>query len=158
MSTKLAIEIIELFNDPDTVKVLTSVDAQGNPHAVIKKSLHAADDGTIHCLEFLETSHTARNLTRALWFERRVAILLFGKEGRQVQIKGRPQKYHISGPLFLRHYEAMNEGPADVDLAGVWVIEPEEVLDEDFATRKAREKSKHPSFIHLDRIARPLAA
>ena len=37
MSTKLAIEIIEL---------LTSIDGEGT-HAIIKKSRHVADDGTI---------------------------------------------------------------------------------------------------------------
>jgi hypothetical protein len=156
MSAHLAPEIIELLNAPDTVKVLATVDGQGNPHAVIKKSLHVADDGTIHCLEILETSNTARNVTSALWFERRVAILLFGKDGRQVQIKGKPLKYHISGPLFLRHYSAVRERLGDVDLAGVWVIDPEEVIDENFAARKAREESEHSSFIHLDRIAQPL--
>jgi hypothetical protein len=156
MSTKLAAEIVELLDNPDTVKVLATVDGQGNPHAVIKKSLHSADDGTVHCLEILEASNTAKNVTSALWFERRVAILLFGKDGRQVQIKGKPLKYHISGPLFLRHYSAVRERLGDVDLAGVWVINPEEVIDESFTARQARHSAEHPVFIHLDRIAKPL--
>ncbi|MDR3299118.1 MAG: pyridoxamine 5'-phosphate oxidase family protein, partial [Candidatus Accumulibacter sp.] len=104
MSTKLVPAIVELFNAPDTVKILATVDTHGNPHAAVRESLHLADDGTIHVLELFETSNTERNLTNALWFEHRVAILLFGKDGRQIQINGKPLKNHISGPLFLRHY------------------------------------------------------
>jgi hypothetical protein len=154
MSVILSDEITEILNNPDTTKVLASVDEQGNPHVVVKKSLHGVDDGTIHLLEILEGSNSGRNLTAALWFDRRVAILLFSKEGRQIQIKGKPIKYHISGPLFLEHYVKLRERLGDVDLAGIWVIEPDEVIDESFAERKARDAEERPSFIHLDRIAK----
>ncbi|MDR2789335.1 MAG: pyridoxamine 5'-phosphate oxidase family protein [Candidatus Accumulibacter sp.] len=156
MSIPLWAETLELLGDPDTVKVLATVDANGDPHAVVKKSLHAADDGKIHFLEILEASESSRNLTASLWFDRRVAILLFGKEGRQVQIKGKPVKYHISGHLFLDHYVKLRERLGDADLAGVWVIDPEEIIDESFSVREARHRAEHPSFIHLDRIAKPL--
>jgi hypothetical protein len=153
MSAPLTTETIELLGDPDTVKVLTTVDTNGHPHAVVRKSLHAASDGTIHFLEILEASNTCRNLTASLWFDRHVAILLFGKDGRQAQIKGKPVKCHISGRLFLDHYTKLRERLGDVDLAGVWVVEPEEIIDESFAAREARHRAEHPAFIHLDRIA-----
>jgi hypothetical protein len=152
MSAPLSAETLELLGDPDTVKVLATVDTKGHPHAVVKKSLHAAGDGTIHFLEILEASNTGRNLTASLWFDRRVAILLFGKEGRQAQIKGKPVKCHISGQIFLDHYVRLRERLGDVGLAGVWVIEPDEVIDESFSARKARLGAEHPVFIHLDRI------
>ncbi|MDR1164062.1 MAG: pyridoxamine 5'-phosphate oxidase family protein [Candidatus Accumulibacter sp.] len=156
MSIPLSAETIELLGDPDTLKVLTTVDTNGSPHAVVKKSLHTADDGTIHFLEIFEASVSHRNLTASIWFDRKVSILLFGKEGRQTQIKGRPVKCHISGPVFLDHYARVRERLGDVDLAGVWVVEPEEVIDESFAVRKAQYRAEHPDFIHLDRIAKPL--
>ncbi|MDR1368421.1 MAG: pyridoxamine 5'-phosphate oxidase family protein [Candidatus Accumulibacter sp.] len=156
MSIPLSAEALELLGDPDTVKVLATVDANGNPHAVVKKSLHIADDGSLHLLEILEASDSGRNLTASLWFDRGVAILLFGKNGRQAQIRGKPVKCHISGRLFLDHYAKIGERLGDVDLSGVWVIEPEEVIDESFETRKARHSAEHPSFIHLDRIAKPI--
>ncbi|MDR2506789.1 MAG: pyridoxamine 5'-phosphate oxidase family protein [Candidatus Accumulibacter sp.] len=157
MSAILSSEIIELLNSAETVKVLASVDIQGVPHAVIKGSLHAAEDGKIHLLERFEASTSGRNLTASLWFDRRVAILLFDRDGRKaIQIKGKPLKCHISGPLFLRHYAEIRKRPDNGSLAGVWVIEPEEVIDESFAERKAREQSEHPVFTHLDLIAKPL--
>ncbi|MDR1367098.1 MAG: pyridoxamine 5'-phosphate oxidase family protein [Candidatus Accumulibacter sp.] len=157
MNAILSAETIELINDPETVKVLATVDAKGNPHAVVKKSLHAASDGTIHLLEILEASASQRNLTASLWFERCVAVLLFHGDGRQVQIKGKPVHCHVSGPLFLDHYARLRERLGDVDLSGVWVIEPDEVIDESYAARKDWQQSEHPVFIHLDRIAKPQA-
>ena len=157
MSAILSSEVIELLNDTETIKVLASADIQGVPHAVIKKSLHAAEDGKVHLLERFEASTSGRNLTASLWFDRRIAILLFDKDGqRAIQIKGKPLRYDISGPLFLRHYAEIQKRTGDGGLAGVWVIEPEEVIDESFAARKAWQQSEHPVFTHLDLIAKPL--
>ncbi|MDP5240809.1 hypothetical protein Q9Q94_14785 [Uliginosibacterium sp. 31-16] len=153
MSIELSQDVIELLNDRDTIKVLASVDGNGVPHAVFKQSLHLGEDGRIHSLELIESSTTGRNLVGSIWFERKVTILLRGTDKRSVQIKGRVLKYHITGPLYLHHYNAVRERLGDVDLAGVWVIEPEQVIEQSFKDRRATEDAAHPSFIHLDRIA-----
>lgn len=150
MSVTLSQDVIDLANDPATIKVLVTVDPDGVPHAVPKQSLHVAADGKVHYLEILETSTTNRNLVHSIWFDRLVTIALIGAE-RRVQIKGRPVKNHITGPLFLEHYRRFRERG---DLAGVWVIEPEQVIDQDPKARRSAESAKHPAFIHLDRIAR----
>ncbi|MDR1934036.1 MAG: pyridoxamine 5'-phosphate oxidase family protein [Candidatus Accumulibacter sp.] len=157
MSAILSAEVIDLLNSQETAKILATVDEHGHPHAVVKKSLHNGGDGNIHLLEILESSHTGRNLLGALWFGRKVSISLLGKEGRQVQIKGKPLKCHISGPLFQRNYVKLRERLGDVDLAAVWVIEPEEVIDADFAERKARQDKERPTLIHLDRLLKETA-
>jgi hypothetical protein len=153
MTTTLTPDIIALLDDDTTRKVLATVDADDVPHVVEKRSLHHGGDGTIHYLELLETSTTNRNLVRSIWFGGKVAISLSGGDGRSVQIKGRPVKIHITGPLYLRHYERIRALLGDVDLAGVWVIEPDQVIDQSFAARKSREETLHPDFIHLDRLA-----
>jgi len=134
--------------------VLATLDADGFPHAVVKQSLQPGEDGAIIYLELLESSRTNKNLVRSLWFNQKVAISLKGKDGRSYQIKGAPVKAHITGPLFQEHYTAVREKLGDVDLAAVWVIEPEEIIDETFGTRKAEEEAAHPFFSHLDRLAR----
>jgi predicted pyridoxine 5'-phosphate oxidase superfamily flavin-nucleotide-binding protein len=154
MTLSLPDDVIALLDAADTVKILATVDADGTPHAVEKQSLHAADDGTIHYLERLESSATNRNLVRAIWFDATVAIALRGSDGRTVQIKGRPVKAHITGPLFQSHYVRLREREGDADLAAVWVIEPTLVADQDLARRRAAEEAAHPTFIHLDRIAK----
>ena len=153
MAVTLTPEIITLLDDDKTSKILATVGADGFPHAVEKRSLHYGGDGSIHYLELLETSTTNRNLMRSIWFGGKVAIALNG-EGRSVQIKGRPVKTHITGPLYQRHYERIRASLGNVDLAAVWVIEPDEVIDQNLEARKRREEALHPDFVHLDLIAR----
>jgi len=145
--------VAALLADPATVKILATVDAEGFPHAVEKRSLHLAADGTLHYLELLESSVTNRNLVRSVWFDEKVAVALKGADGSTVQIKGRPIRTHISGPLFQHHYRRLLTEAPDQDLAAVWVIEPVEVIDQSLTARKAREDAEHPTFIHLDRLA-----
>ena len=154
MAVELTKEIIDLLADEDTTKVLATLDADGFPHAVVKQSLQPGEDGTIHYLELLESSRTGKNLVRSLWYDYRVAITLKGRDGRSWQIKGKPVKTHITGSLFQRHYTAVRERFGDADLAAVWVIEPEEIINETFAARREEEERKHPYFTHLDRLAK----
>ena len=42
--------------------------------------------------------------------------------------------------------------PQRLDLAGVWVIAPGQVIDQERAAR--RNAARHPTFTHLDRLAR----
>ena len=158
MSTLLSAELIALLNDPATVKVVATSDGAGHPHAVVRNSLHVAEDGTLHLLELLETSATGRNLLGSLWFDRPVAIALQGRDGRSIEIVGRPVKSHISGPLFQHHYVRARELFGDVDLAAVWVIAPDAVHDATVAARKARQDAERPNLIHLDRILKPAEA
>ena len=135
MTVTLDQDVIDLLNDPATVKVLATVDGDGAPHAAIKRSLHLAGDGKLHFRELIESSATNRNLVRALWFDRAVSILLYAPDGRSVLIKGRPVKTHITGPLFQRHYQEVRARLGDVDLAAVWVIVPVSVSDQRVALR-----------------------
>jgi predicted pyridoxine 5'-phosphate oxidase superfamily flavin-nucleotide-binding protein len=154
MSVKLTKLANQLLNDPETSKVLATVDGDGVPHVVTKGSIQAGPDGNIHVLQGLEFSTTARNLVRSIWFDRKVAIGLRGKDGQSIQIKGRPIANHITGPLFQEHYVKLRERRGDTDLAGVWVIAPEEIIDETPGRRIAEEQERHPYVLHLDRIAK----
>jgi len=157
MPVSLTPEILSLLDDPSTIKVLATVDAEGVPHAVVKQSLHAGPNGRLHYLEVIESSRTARNLVRSLWFDQTVAVVLAAADGRSVQIKGRPVKNHVSGPLFLHHYQRVRDLYGDVDLAGVWEIEPLQVLRQGLPERIAEESARHPTFVHLDRLLAPSA-
>jgi len=154
VSEKLDSDVAGLLADPSTVKVLVTVGEDGTPHAVIKQSLHLDAEGNLVYLELLESSRTNRNMVRSIWYNRRVAILLKGKQGESYQIKGTPVKAIVSGPVFQQHYTRIRYQLGDVDLAAVWVIEPEAVIDESYAVRKAQEESLHPHWLHLDRLAK----
>ncbi len=153
MAIQLDERVIALLRDAESVKVLATVDADGTPHVVVKQSLSADEAGNLVHLELLESSRTNRNLVRAIWFGGRVAVTV--RRGDACwQIKGRPVRAHVAGPVFQREYARLRERLGDVDLAAVWVIEPEEAVDQAWRERAQREASAHPHFVHLDRIRR----
>ncbi len=154
MAEQLNGEVTRLLQDESTVKVLTTVDEHGAPHSVVKGSLTLDDDGNLIVLELLESSRTNRNLVRSIWYDRKVSVLLKGTGTVSYQIKGVPVKAHVAGPVFQKHYVAIRKRLGDVDLSTVWVIKPEEVINESPSVRRDEEQAKHPVFIHLDRLVR----
>jgi hypothetical protein len=120
---------------------------------VAKGSLSLDEDGNLIHLELLEGSHTNRNLVHSLWHDRPVSVLLVGGDGRSFQIQGVPRRVHVSGPVFQRHYQALRARRGDLDLSGVWVIQPLRVADQGWKARLAAETAASGGLLHLDRIA-----
>ncbi|MEI6205432.1 MAG: hypothetical protein WCP20_01485 [Desulfuromonadales bacterium] len=143
----------ELLGNPATVGTIATLDESGAPHAVPSPFLRLDPAGRLVHLELLETSRTHRNLLRSIWFDRPVTVTLSGEGGRVTVVKGRVHKVHISGPLFSSYYREVRERLGDADLVGVWLIDAQEVINESYAVRKAREEELHPFFKHLDRLA-----
>lgn len=153
MATKLDQKIIELFSNEDATKVLATINEYGYPHAAAKPFIRVDDDGNLLYLELIESSHTQKNLVRSIWFDQKVSISVSDRNGQSWQIKGKPVKSMITGPVFLHHYREVRRLLGDVDLSAVWIIEPEEVINENILIRHAEEEQAHPLFRHLDRLA-----
>jgi hypothetical protein len=149
----LADEIVELIKDRSVTKAIATLDENGAPYAVASPFLQLGENGQLVHLELLEKSVTNRNLLRGLWFEKKISIGLSSNDGRSFVIKGRPVKAHISGPIFRRYYLQVRSVIADADLSTVWIIEPDEVVDETYTTRKAQEEEQFPFTVHLDRMS-----
>jgi len=145
-------EFIETFNDRATSKALATVDGEGVPHVVFKGSLHIDEAGKIVLLELSEYSETNRNLVRAIWFKRKVAINARTPDNRSFHLVGTPERAIISGPVFEKHYVALRERLGDVDLSTVWVIAPEALEEKGKAAALKANEGRLP-LIHLDRIA-----
>ncbi|NJD53961.1 MAG: pyridoxamine 5'-phosphate oxidase family protein [Candidatus Methanoperedens sp.] len=146
-------EVIDLIKDSETVKIIATTDENGNPHAVLRESLTILDDGTLAYGEPFESSHANSNILESLWFNKDVSVLVHGKNGVSYQIKGRPARYVINGPLYEQFY--LNEIETQnsyADLAGVWLITPKEIQNETYSVKREEEIKKHPHFQHLDRI------
>jgi len=154
MATKLNKEIIALFSNDDSTKVLATVNEHGYPHAAAKPFIRVDDDGNLLYLELVESSRTQKNLVRSIWFDQKVSVSVSDKSGQSWQIKGRPVKTLITGPIYLHHYRDVRKRLGDVDLSAVWVIEPEEVINENIQVRHTEEEALHPLFRHLDRLAK----
>src|SRR5512138_1110829 len=130
MATKLNKEIIALLGSDDATKVLATISEHGYPHAAVKPFIRTDDDGNLLYLELVESSRTQKNLVRSIWFDQKVSISVSDKSGSSWQVKGKPVKTLITGPIFLQHYHEVRQLLGDVDLSAVWVIEPEEVINE----------------------------
>lgn len=151
---KLPKEVVDLINNPESIKIVATADDKGNPHCAVKDFFTVLEDGNLAFGEEFEGSTTNVNLVRAVWFDKNVELTIRGKDGITFQIKGKPCKYVYIGELFKRFYLAAREkwGP-DSELAGVWVITPQEVKNETYEVRKKEEDEKHPFFRHLDRAS-----
>jgi predicted pyridoxine 5'-phosphate oxidase superfamily flavin-nucleotide-binding protein len=152
MAVALNQEVLDLLQSEETVKILTTVDERGVPHAVPKGSLTLGDNGTLVMLELLESSRTNRNLVRSIWYDLKVSVLLIGKNNQAFQIKGVPVKTYVSGPVFQKHYAAARERLGDVDPAAVWIIRPDEVINQSWTVRQDEQRATRPTFTHLDRL------
>lgn len=149
---KLPEEVSDLVNDSTSVKIIATTDEGGTPHVSFVDSLSLLDDGNLAFAEAFEGSQTNINLVRSLWFDKDVGLAVKGKNGVTFQIIGRLYKYSYTGPLFKRFYEsARQKWGSDSDVAGVWIIRPQEVKNEILAVKKKEEDEKHPFFRHFDR-------
>jgi len=154
MDTLRGQEVRTLLAAPGTVGVIAAADAGGTPRLSVSRHLELLDDGRLVHLELFESSETSRNLLRALWFDRQVAVILHGANGHSLELQGKPVKAHISGPVFRHYYEAIRIRLGDVGLAAVWLIEPEAIRDDSLQTRRQTEKELFPFHLHLDQLAK----
>jgi hypothetical protein len=150
--SKLPKEVVDLINDSESIKIVATTDEKGNPHIAFKGCLTVLEDGNLAFAEVFEGSQTSINLVRSLWFDKDVELTVKGKNGITFQIKGKPYKYSYTGPLFKKFYlGARKKFGTDSEVAGVWIITPQEVRNETYEVRKKEEDEKHPFFRHFDR-------
>ena len=150
----LSQEIVSIIRNSEAIKILTTVDEEGNPHADFREDLMVLDDGHLAFGEPFEGSQTNVNLVRSLWFDKNVELTVRDGNGTTFQIVGKPYRYAHTGALFKKFYLAEREKRgADSELAGVWIIIPDEVRNETYEVRKKEEDEKHPFFRHFDRAS-----
>lgn len=154
MAVTITEELTAILGRADTVKVLVTTDEKGTPHAVIKESLQLDEENHLIYFELLESSHTNKNMVRSIWFNHSITVAVMGANGESYQIKGKPVKAIVSGRAFRKYYEQIREKNGDIDLAAVWVIEPQEIVDQSFTVRRKQEEASRPYFTHLDRLAK----
>jgi hypothetical protein len=155
MAVTINEELAALLSEEDTVKLLVTTDEKGAPHAVVKKSLQLNEEkNQLIYFELLESSHTNKNMVRSIWFDHPVAVAVVGADDSSYEIKGKPVKAIVSGPAFRKYYEQLRAKHGDVDLATVWVIEPQEIVNQSFPVRRQQEEETRPYFKHLDRLAK----
>lgn len=145
-------ELKAIIDDPGTFKVLGSVDKNGIPHVTYKNSIRVNDDGNLEYYEILESAQSNKNMVYSIWFDKKVSINILSKEKESYEIIGKPVKSITSGKEFEKTYEALRQSKGDIDLAAIWVIQPETVKNETFSVRIAEDEKRYPIIKHLDRL------
>lgn len=146
-------QIQALLQDSQVTKVLATTDTKGFPHITLDNTISTNDKGQIIYLELIETSQTNTNLVNSIWFKRKVAVQL-SNDDKVYLIKGYPVYSIICGPVFEHYYKLSMQRNPEYDLSTVWVIDPEEVIDDSYTARKDKEQREHPLVHHLDRLAK----
>lgn len=152
MAVEISKQFSELLKQEDTVKVLVTVTGQGQVHAVVKNSLQVYEANKLCYLELLESAQSNKNMVRSLWFNQDVTIAIAGAGGESYQVKARPVKSVVSGHLFREFYSRIRAELGDVDLAAIWILEPQEIVEQTFSVRRQQEEANRPYFKHLDRL------
>jgi hypothetical protein len=147
------LSVLERLNEKESTKVLVTIDENGAPHPVVKGSIEW-DGEKIVLLEILESSLTNRNLTRAIWFEKPVTLLLIAADRKTYKIALKVTRSVNNGKLFTHYYEKAQAKYGDIDIAAAWFFEPISIRDESIKTRLKEERENRPYFDHLDRLAK----
>jgi hypothetical protein len=143
-------EVLEMLNNAESVKVLCCVDDEGAPHTAVKDSLQSDGENILY-MEFLESSKTNRYMTQALWFDKKVSVLLLTPDKKSFLISARPVRAVVSGKYFQGFYREADE-KYGLDLSTVWILKPESITEQTLQKRVEEEASKRPYFTHLDRL------
>ena len=123
--------VAKTFDDPASVKVLTSVGTNGQPHSIVCGSIRVVSPDTVIVGEILMKT-TASNFAG----NKKAAILVVA--GRTSYLVNAEVKQRVSeGPML----DGMNEALAKMGLkaSAVWLFEPKEVFDQS-ATPNAGKK------------------
>ncbi|HBQ86887.1 MAG TPA: hypothetical protein DD811_10475 [Syntrophomonas sp.] len=146
-------EIESLVNDPQSIKILVTVSADGIVHAVPKGTIHTDEAGNIEYAELFESSQSYRNITASLWFNKKAAILIIGENGAAYEVSGSIKTILVAGRKFEEAYKKI-EAEKGFDIAAVIKIVPESVEDLNPRKKFAEQEETHFFYKHLDRIAK----
>ncbi|MBR6222925.1 MAG: pyridoxamine 5'-phosphate oxidase family protein [Lachnospiraceae bacterium] len=152
MADIISKELKDIIADPNTLKVLATVDKNGVPHVVFKGSFHVNEEGNLVFYEVLESAQSNKNLVHSIWFDKKVAINILSADKQSFEIVGKPLKSITAGREFEKTYIALRESKGDIDLAAIWIIEPEQIKNETFSVRVSEDEEKYPILKHLDRL------
>ncbi|MRT92632.1 pyridoxamine 5'-phosphate oxidase family protein [Ancylomarina sp. 16SWW S1-10-2] len=119
---KMPEQVVNLLNDKEATKVLTTVSAEGIPHSVVVGSTMAPEADLICAAEVLMQS-TSKNLQ----VNKTVSVLAVkGMESYQVVAKVKERQ--TEGPLFEAAKAELEK--LGLPCRGLWLFEPLEAFDQ----------------------------
>jgi hypothetical protein len=114
--------------DPVTITTITTVDADGIPHTVLKNIRELAN-GNLSYIELLPMAKTQRNLLRNFWWGNKpISMGIYNhKLNVYVEILVRAKRFIVDGEVWQNALDwAWTKWP-DADPEGVWELVPLEI-------------------------------
>jgi hypothetical protein len=93
-------------------------------------------------------------MTKSLWFDKPVSILLVTPDEKSWKITALPVRSIVNGKIFQTYYELAREKYGGFDLSTVWILKPLKIIEETLRERAAEESKNRSYFLHLDRLAK----
>lgn len=146
---KLSEGMLSIINNKDAIKIVATVNKEGEPHAVVNGSLSALDEETLAIPSIMDCqSQNHRNLMWSLWFNKKISIQVYHPgTGASFQIKGTPYRYimQYQDPIFRRFCELIRTD-YHTSLGGVFLIRPESCREQTLSARLKEERKKKHDF------------
>lgn len=119
---KMPNEVVNLLNDPEATKVLTSVSGEGIPHTVVIGSTMAPESDLISAAEILMKT-TSENLKN-----NPTVTVLAVKGMESYQVVAKVKSHQQEGPLFeATKAELEKKG---MPCRGIWLFDPVEAFNQ----------------------------
>ncbi|MGD0817487.1 MAG: hypothetical protein ABR986_03710 [Methanomassiliicoccales archaeon] len=126
MTVNLPDEVAQLLNDPKSVKILTTVAADGTPHSIRVGSMGAPAPNLISVGAILmKTSNANLEVTKKA---KKLVCILVNSEMKAFLITATVKEDLTSGPLFDGTNAALK--PIGMAARSVWTFEPMGVWDQ----------------------------
>lgn len=145
-------DIAHIINAPKTIKIVGTVSIDGQPHTAAKQSLRLNSSGELEYVELLESSQSYRNITAAIWFNKKVSVTVFSETGECYEIIGRPDRILVAGREYEQAYIRYLDEKG-YDIAAVVRIVPEKVNNLSSRQKQDEQNRSHLFYHHLDRLA-----
>jgi exonuclease VII large subunit len=122
-------EVLELYNDPNAIKILAIASRESGLHVIHINSMMAPDSESI-ILATVAMKEVNKNLIQAMTSGELVSVFAVATAveiSTAYQISCKVKEFQTAGPLydkFLDQLKARSE-----DLEGVWILKPVEVID-----------------------------
>lgn len=119
---KMSKEVIDLFNDQEATKVITSVSANGIPHSIVVGSTMAPQADLV-CVAEVLMHNTAKNIQK----NPNVTVLAV-KGMESYQVKAKVKSRETEGAIFETAKAELDK--LGLPCRGVWLFEPIEAYNQ----------------------------
>jgi hypothetical protein len=124
MGVALPSDLKSALMDPRSIKILSTVNRNGDTHLSFKHSVRLREDSNLEYDEIHDNSENNRNMHYAVWTDKVFLLNVHTWDRRAFKMAVKPKKAIINGEEFKIHCEAFMDNGRAYFVSTVWVLEP----------------------------------